>query len=162
MATPPRLRTGDDLELPRLLRRAAVYPAILMGAVAVALVVQVVALRHLAAREHRSDEVIGRDAVLQLLLAEHEAGLRGWLLTGEDDPLARYHAAAADVGPVLDGLEPLVADDAAQLARLRRIRTLVASWQAHAELLVRSRQPEPPEQRRAREALMAEARGEAR
>jgi PAS domain S-box-containing protein len=147
------------------LRRAAVYPAILMTAVAVALVGQVVSLRHLAAQEHRSDEVIGRAATLALLLTEHEAGLRGWLLTGQQDLLDRYRAAAAEVGPALEALERLVADDAAQVKRLHRIGALVASWHARADLAARGHPPggaaESLERTVARKAIMDEARAEA-
>ncbi|MBV8702506.1 MAG: CHASE3 domain-containing protein [Acetobacteraceae bacterium] len=67
-------------------------------------------------------EVIGQADGLLTALVDAETGQRGFLLTGEERYLEPYRAALGRVGPALDRLRELVADNPAQLARLPALR----------------------------------------
>ncbi|MBV8616968.1 MAG: PAS domain S-box protein, partial [Acetobacteraceae bacterium] len=67
-------------------------------------------------------EVIGEAESLLGALVDAETGQRGFLLTGEERYLEPYRAALGRVGPALDRLRGLVADNPAQRARLPALR----------------------------------------
>lgn len=65
---------------------------------------------------------------------EQELGMRGYLLSGDDEFLEAYRAGQAALPPAIDKLSRLIADNDAQTQRLREIQThtatLLERWQA--------------------------------
>ncbi len=55
-------------------------------------------------------------------LKDAETGQRGYLLTGDATYLAPYHRAEAEIGPRIDELQRLTADDPAQQNDIRELR----------------------------------------
>jgi signal transduction histidine kinase len=70
-----------------------------------------------------------REAVQKVLelSVECEGGLRGYLMTGNESPLLRLHTNEAALGPAVDDIARLTADNPEQQARAAEVRTLVAS-----------------------------------
>src|SRR5581483_4402898 len=62
---------------------------------------------------------------LESLLADAEAGQRGFLYTGEPRYLAPYNFAVAQLSPHIDKLAELTADNPLQQPRIPQLRTLV-------------------------------------
>lgn len=63
-------------------------------------------------------------------LKDAETGQRGYLLTGDATYLAPYHRAAAEIGPRIDELQRITADDPAQQAEIRDLRGLTGEKMA--------------------------------
>lgn len=65
-----------------------------------------------------------RSAIQEMrgLLVDAETGVRGFLLSGEDAFLEPYETARVELGPALDDLTNLVADNGAQTGRLEQVR----------------------------------------
>jgi len=64
------------------------------------------------------------------LSVECEAGLRGYLLTGNQSPLLRLHNNGQALGPALDLAERLTADNPKHQKRVQEVRTMVVAMLA--------------------------------
>ena len=80
-----------------------------------------------------SENVIGRANDVSRLSADMEAGMRGYLLSGDREFLEPYMMAKQRMGGDLNALARLVDDNPAQLDRVRRIRAAQQEWQLYAE-----------------------------
>jgi signal transduction histidine kinase/CheY-like chemotaxis protein/CHASE3 domain sensor protein len=83
--------------------------------------------------------VIGRANEVNRLSADMEAGMRGYLLSGDDDFLAPYLSAKPRMDAELRNLARLVGDNPAQLERIERVRTAQNEWQKFAEEMIARR-----------------------
>ncbi|WP_332680811.1 sensor histidine kinase [Bosea sp. (in: a-proteobacteria)] len=107
--------------------RTASSAAIAIGVVAIAVVIaawinlQAIEASRLVAK---SIDIRERSESFLSKLLDAETGQRGFLLTGDEAYLAPYNESRFNVLPGLDALEGLVADNPAQLARLRQAREL--------------------------------------
>jgi signal transduction histidine kinase len=75
-------------------------------------------LQHSAAREHSIDE-------LQVSVSRAVASLRGYLLTGDNQYLARYDTARGEIEPRLENLRLSLADSGDDAAAVRNLQVLV-------------------------------------
>jgi PAS domain S-box-containing protein len=75
----------------------------------------------------RTHEVIVGLANVLSLVKDAETGQRGYLITGEPGYLKPYTDAAAALGPQVDAVERLTADDPVQQARFPELRARVAA-----------------------------------
>jgi signal transduction histidine kinase/DNA-binding response OmpR family regulator len=82
--------------------------------------------------EH-SERVIGKANEVSTLSADMEAGMRGYLLSGDEDFMAPYLQARQKIDAELNGLARMVDDNPAQLDRVRRIRAAQHDWEVYAE-----------------------------
>jgi signal transduction histidine kinase/CheY-like chemotaxis protein/CHASE3 domain sensor protein len=82
--------------------------------------------------EH-SERVIGKANAVSTLSADMEAGMRGYLLSGDEDFMSPYLQARQRIDPELNTLARMVDDSPAQLDRVRRIRAAQKEWQLYAE-----------------------------
>jgi len=64
---------------------------------------------------------------------EVEAGMQGFVLSGNVRSWSLYQEGAARFQKLFDLLDPLISDDAAQEARLSALRQLLAEWIHHAD-----------------------------
>ena len=78
-------------------------------------------------------QVIGKINELTTLQSDMESGVRGYVIAGDDDFLAPYQVAKAQLDAQIDDLVHLTADNPAQTDRLRRVQSLQQAWEAFAE-----------------------------
>lgn len=79
--------------------------------------------------EHTREVLTGLDSLL-ILLRDAESGQRGYVITGLPSYLEPYRAAEVSLGPLLNKLGQLLADNAEQKQNLLNLRTLVEQRQA--------------------------------
>jgi signal transduction histidine kinase/ActR/RegA family two-component response regulator len=116
-------------EVRRRLIIAIGLPVALLAVLAAVFLGLIGYLRAAAAWVDHSDQVLTESQHLQTLLLDQETGLRGYLLTGDAEFLALYHAASAALDPALARLDQLVADNPAQQQALAGLRAQVAAWE---------------------------------
>ncbi len=88
-------------------------------------------LTELKAVEH-SEQVIGNANEVGKLAVDMESGMRGFVMSGDEDFLSSYESARPKIKVDTDALIVLVSDNAAQVARLGMIVKLHADWDLFA------------------------------
>ena len=126
----------DSDQFRRILSRNVAMP-LGMGVLSALVFVGIIAylINVLSWVEH-SEHVIGRANEVSRLSSDMEAGMRGYVLSGDDDFLAPYLTAKPRMDAELKNLERLVEDNRAQLDRIERVRAAQAQWQAFAEEMI--------------------------
>ena len=126
----------DSDQFRRILSRNVAMP-LGMGVLSALVFVGIIAylINVLSWVEH-SEHVIGRANEVSRLSSDMEAGMRGYVLSGDDDFLAPYLTAKPRMDAELKNLERLVDDNRAQLDRIERVRAAQAQWQAFAEEMI--------------------------
>jgi len=126
----------DSEQFRRILSRNVAMP-LGMGVLSALVFVGIIAylINVLSWVEH-SEHVIGRANEVNRLSADMEAGMRGYVLSGDDDFLAPYLAAKPRMDAELKNLARLVNDNTAQLDRIERVRAAQIQWQAFAEEII--------------------------
>jgi signal transduction histidine kinase/DNA-binding response OmpR family regulator len=130
----------DSTQFRRILSRNVAMP-LGMGVLSALVFVGIIAylINVLNWVEH-SERVISRANQTSRLTADMEAGMRGFLLSGDESFLSPYLLAKPKVEAELDTLARLVGDNPAQNERVGRIRAAEKEWQAFAEeMIVRRR-----------------------
>ena len=84
----------------------------------------------------QSDQVVRKANQLQKLSVEQESGVRGFLLTGDNQFLALYEVSVPKLRADSASLQALVGANPAQLDRLKRIEALQMEWNRHAQEMV--------------------------
>lgn len=140
--TGPRATAGEigPAKFRRTLLLGVLVPPALQLALAALFLWQINRLMDQAEWVDHTDVVIAQAHNAQRLLVEMQTGMRGYLLTGARRFLQPYDRAGAEVGPVLDGLDRLVADNPEQGHRLAAIRLLAGAWRPHARDLIDRRE----------------------
>ena len=126
----------NEARFNRLLTRAALLPLLLMAALSGLLIWQISHLLRAFEWEGHTDAVIAQANLSQKLLLDMETGKRGYLLSGAPKFLQPYREARNRIGPALDNLASLVADNQPQENRARSIRTLSSQWDADAQATI--------------------------
>ncbi|MBW8900145.1 MAG: response regulator [Massilia sp.] len=129
----------DKDQFRRILARNVAIP-LGMGVLSALVFVGIIAylINVLSWVEH-SEHVIGRANEVNRLSSDMEAGMRGFLLSGDDDFLAPYLAAKPRMDAELKNLERLVGDNSAQIERIERVRAAQNQWQGFAEEMIARR-----------------------
>ncbi len=81
----------------------------------------------------RTQHVINKANEVSKLPVEMSAGMRGFLITGDENFLQPYDVAKARLDGELDALIQLVSDNPAQVDRLKRIGELQSQWNEFAQ-----------------------------
>ena len=113
-----------------------VMPLLVMGALAVGLVYQINHLVQVNRAIGRTDRVAAEMDVLRGLLADKEAALRGYLLTGSNSFLEPYRHAERRFGPALASLQTLLSGEPEQLARLDAFAAVWLEWDRYARTMM--------------------------
>jgi signal transduction histidine kinase/DNA-binding response OmpR family regulator/CHASE3 domain sensor protein len=129
----------DSDQFRRILSRNVAMP-LGMGVLSALVFVGIIAylINVLSWVEH-SEHVIGRANEVNRLSADMEAGMRGYLLSGDDDFLAPYLSAKPRMDAELRNLARLVDTNPAQRERIERVRTAQDEWQKFAEEMIARR-----------------------
>ncbi|SCK61403.1 Signal transduction histidine kinase [Variovorax sp. HW608] len=131
--------TIDTEDFQRLLNRNLKQP-IAAGVVGALLFVLLIAyLLSTIALVEQTDRVTRFAAEAQRRSIDMEAGVRGYLLTGEASFLEPYDSALARMKDDLGALRMLVSDNRAQAERVDRIASLQNAWNAFASELIERR-----------------------
>ncbi|BDT60398.1 chemotaxis protein CheY [Massilia varians] len=95
-------------------------------------------------RVEHSERVIGNAQEVSKLAADMEAGMRGYLLAGDEAFLSPYLLALQRVQSGLGSMSEMVADNPAQIDRIKRIQASQMQWKAFAaEMIERRRRNDP-------------------
>ncbi|NIA55838.1 response regulator [Massilia sp. TW-1] len=131
--------TIDSDQFRRILSRNVAMP-LGMGVLSAIVFVGIIAyLINVLSWVERSEHVIGRANEVNRLSSDMEAGMRGYLLSGDDDFLAPYLSAKPRMDAELANLSRLVDDNPAQVERIARVRAAQGQWQAFAEDMIARR-----------------------
>jgi CHASE3 domain sensor protein len=120
----------------RLLIRTVVVPPVLLGILALIFLAQILYLLSAARWVNHTNQVISEANVSLTLLVDGETGQRGYLITGESAFLEPWHAAEIKAGLAIDALMVLVADNPAQVERLKILRADQTAWQQYAQKVI--------------------------
>ena len=131
--------TIDNSAFRRILSRNVALP-LGMSIVSAVVFVGIIAylINNLTWVEH-SQKVIGNAHEIRKLSAEMEAGMRGYLLAGDEEFLTPYLLSAQRMGTSLDALGELVKDNGAQAERITRIAQVQKQWEAFADEMIARR-----------------------
>ena len=88
--------------------------------------------------EH-TDQVLNRASEVYKLTLDLETGMRGYLLSGEEDYLAPYEQARGKYRPLIEQLIGMVDDNPAQMQRLERLLALQEEWDLFAQDVIEKR-----------------------
>ncbi|MFG0582926.1 response regulator [Pseudomonas sp. zjy_9] len=88
--------------------------------------------------EH-SDQVLNRASEVYKLTLDMETGMRGFLLSADENYLAPYELARGKFGPLTEQLAEIVVDNPPQIQRIERLRALQEQWDTYAEEVIVSR-----------------------
>jgi CHASE3 domain sensor protein len=112
----------DSNQFRRILSRNVAMP-LGMGVLSALVFVGIIAylINVLSWVEH-SERVIGRANEVSRMSADMEAGMRGYLLSGDDEFMAPYLQAKPKIEAELNSLAKMVDDNPSQADRVRRIR----------------------------------------
>ncbi len=102
--------------------------ALLITAAFAVLLLSITELRQSQQRLERSSEILVRANRLERLVVDMETGLRGFMLTDQEQFLEPWSAASATFPAAAEDLGRLVSDDPGQLARVRRLAEAGASY----------------------------------
>ncbi|CAH0230383.1 Autoinducer 2 sensor kinase/phosphatase LuxQ [Massilia sp. Bi118] len=129
----------DSGQFRRILSRNVAMP-LGMGILSALVFVGIIAylINVLSWVEH-SEKVIGQANEVSRMSADMEAGMRGYLLSGDREFLSPYSDAKPKVDAALNDLARMVDDNYSQLDRVRRIRTAQREWQLYAEEVIAQR-----------------------
>jgi CHASE3 domain sensor protein len=79
-----------------------------------------------------SDQVIAKTNEIFKMTIDSETGLRGYLLTGDENFLEPYDRAETQLAPAFQELRLLVSDNAIETQRIDQISHLIAQWREYA------------------------------
>jgi PAS domain S-box-containing protein len=134
MITPPRL---DETALfRRTLARAISLPIFLLILLALIFLWQLNSLLDAAQWVDHTDQVITQAHAIQELLIDQETGLRGYVITGEQDFLEPYRRAQTSISPTLGVLASLVSDTPTQQELIGAIHANYGQWLLYARGLI--------------------------
>ncbi|WP_426190677.1 response regulator [Massilia sp. DWR3-1-1] len=129
----------DNSQFRRILARNVAVPlavGVLSSLVFVAIIVYLINV--LTWVEH-SERVIGDANQVSKMSAEMETGMRGYLLSKDEQFLAPYKAAVPRIEAELDALTEEVGDNPPQVARLRKIHASQKLWEQYAAEVIDAR-----------------------
>ena len=129
----------DNTQFRRILTRNVALPlglSVLTAVVFVAIVAYLVSVLNWV--EH-SQEVIGKANEVSRLTADMEAGMRGFIISGDESFLSPYTVSKPKVDVEMDALLRMVGDNPAQTDRLNRVRGAHAEWLKFSNEIIEGR-----------------------
>ena len=130
----------DNVEFRRILTRNLVLPLGMSFLSAVVFVGLIAYLINVLNWVEHSEKVIGNAHEVSKLSADMEAGMRGYLLSGDEAFLSPYLLASQRAEDGLRSLAELVKASPLQAERVRRLDTAQKQWNQYAgEMIARRR-----------------------
>ena len=93
-------------------------------------------------RDDQTQQAITKIAVFGSTLKDADGGVRGFVITGDDEYLEPYRNATAALGPLVQGLDTVVADNSPRQQYVDALGPLIAQWSAllHQSIELRQNQ----------------------
>jgi len=131
--------TIEKSEFRRILTRNVALP-LGMSIISAVVFVGIIAylINNLTWVEH-SQKVISGAHEIRKLSAEMEAGMRGYLLAGDEEFLSPYMLSAQRMGSSITSLAELVKDNGPQAERVTRIGQVQEQWESFAQEMIKRR-----------------------
>jgi signal transduction histidine kinase/CheY-like chemotaxis protein/CHASE3 domain sensor protein len=122
----------DNTHFRRILSRNVALPLGISVLSAVVFVGIIAYLLNVLSWVENSQRVIGQANEVSRLSADMEAGMRGYVISGDESFLGPYLLASPRVEAELQELEQLVGDNPVQADRLHRVRAAQKEWDRYA------------------------------
>ncbi len=129
----------DQTQFQRILTRNVALPlavGVMSALVFVGIIVYLISVLNWV--EH-SEKVIGNATEVSKLSADMETGLRGYLITNDENFLAPYLVARPRIEREMSDLDKLVADNPNQIARVAKARAAQQEWAKFADEMIQRR-----------------------
>ena len=130
----------DETRFRRILARNVALP-LGVGVAGAALFVALISyLLYVLSWVEHTDQVISNANDGLRLSVDQESGMRGYLISGNAAFLQPYEQARPRIKAAMEGLRELVADNPAQVERVRAIEALQAEWDRFATQMISRKQ----------------------
>ena len=129
----------DERSFRKLLSRNVGLPLAVGVLSAVLFVVMISYLLSVIKWVEHSDRVINNANEAMKLTVDLETGMRGFLITGDEQFLDPYAVAKPKITAQLQSLQALVSDNPQQVDRLKRLEALQNEWNTYAQSMVEAR-----------------------
>ncbi|CAN7269808.1 response regulator [Massilia sp. LjRoot122] len=129
----------DTQQFRRILTRNVALPLGMSVVTAIVFVAIIAYLINVLTLVEHSERVIGNAQEVSKLSAEMEAGMRGYLIAGDEAFLAPYTSAKQRMETGLQSLEEVVRDNPVQIERVRRVQAAQTQWEQFADNMVELR-----------------------
>jgi signal transduction histidine kinase/DNA-binding response OmpR family regulator/CHASE3 domain sensor protein len=129
----------DQTQFQRILTRNVALPlavGVLSALVFVGIIVYLISVLNWV--EH-SEKVIGNATEVSKLSSDMETGLRGYLITNDENFLAPYLVARPRIEREMTELDKLVSDNPNQVARVGKARAAQQEWAKYADEMIQRR-----------------------
>jgi signal transduction histidine kinase/DNA-binding response OmpR family regulator/CHASE3 domain sensor protein len=129
----------DQTQFQRILTRNVALPlavGVLSALVFVGIIVYLISVLNWV--EH-SEKVIGNATEVSKLSSDMETGLRGYLITNDENFLAPYLVARPRIEREMSELDKLVSDNPNQVARVGKARAAQQEWTKYADEMIQRR-----------------------
>jgi len=120
----------------RILNRNVIWPLIIGLLSATFFIAIVYYLLSISRWVESADSVIRKTNEVLKLCLDRETGLRGYIITGNEEFLEPYQRAKGSISSQIDELRELVADNTEQRARLDNIVLLSTRWLDYAKNII--------------------------
>ncbi|UWQ83845.1 CHASE3 domain-containing protein [Leisingera caerulea] len=107
----------------------ALFPLLLVLGVGVMAVVDLGRMEKTSKAVDQTGRILSEAQALAVAALDMEAGLRGYLLAGQEKFLEPYEAGQADLAEALTALKALAADDPQMMADLQEAEQILTGWQ---------------------------------
>ncbi len=123
----------DHRRFRRVLARNIIFPLVFGLINAAVFIIMILYLLSALRLVEHTEAVIGKSNEVTSLMVDMQAGMRGFMITGDDAFLAPYRAAGPQVTPTVALLREKVADNKTQLERLALIESMYMEWFGYTE-----------------------------
>jgi signal transduction histidine kinase/DNA-binding response OmpR family regulator/CHASE3 domain sensor protein len=123
----------DQKDFKRILSRHVTLPLGLGLVTALFFITIVFYLLSVARDIESSDYIIRKANEIVKLCIDRETGLRGFVITDQENFLEPYHQSKINLQPQLKELKKLVSENTAQVKRIDQVTSLIQQWDAYAE-----------------------------
>lgn len=126
----------DHSTFRRVLARNIIFPLILGLFNAAVFVVLILFLLSALRWVEHTESIIGKSNNVARLMVDMQTGLRGFLITGEEEFLSSYRLSRPKISAELKWLRESVSDNPVQVERVSRLEAMHAEWLVYAENVI--------------------------
>ena len=130
----------DHTTFRSILTRNIIFPLVFGLVNAAVFIVLILFLLSALRWVEHTESVISKSNDVARLMVDMQAGLRGFLITGEEEFLKPYRAGRPKINAELTALSEKVGDNSIQQGRLQRLSAMHAEWVTYAESIIAMRQ----------------------
>jgi len=129
----------DEQAFRRILAKNIVLPLVTGVASAALFIVLIFNILGALKWVDHTQNVISKANELDKLIVYMQTGMRGFLITGQEDFLSPYRIAKPKINAEIHNLKELVSDNPPQLERTERIQAILLEWEGYAQKVISMR-----------------------